>query len=50
MKYLKIFSAKEGSSQMQDLKTDDCHPDHPVISISVIYPKKKDNPKTADKT
>ena len=38
MKYLKIFSAKEGSSQMQDLKTDDYHP---VISISVIYLKKK---------
>ena len=47
MKYLKIFSAKEGSSQMQDLKTDDYHP---VISISVIYLKKKDNPKTADKS
>ena len=32
---------------MQDLKTDDYHP---VISISEIYPKKKDNPKTADKS
>ena len=38
MKYLKILRAKEGSSQMQDLKTDDYHP---VISISEIYPKKK---------
>lgn len=47
MKYLKIFRANEGSSQMQDLKTDDYHP---VISISEIYPKKKDNLKTADKS
>ena len=38
IKYLKIFRANEGSSQMQDLKTDDYHP---VISISEIYPKKK---------